>query len=76
MRKAGQMCVLEERLCIECGDCDRCELTPEKICNNCCECINEPNVDYLGIEIEDILINTDQPSKGSRPKTFKIKSTH
>lgn len=69
MKKLGEPCILEDRLCTECGDCDRCELNPKKICDNCCQCI-ETSADYLGIEIEDILITTEdiksshQPSKG------------
>ena len=28
-------CVLYDRECIGCGECDRCDLDPEKICDNC-----------------------------------------
>ncbi len=30
-----KMCVLYDRVCIGCGECDRCDLDPEKICDNC-----------------------------------------
>ncbi|NMA70061.1 MAG: hypothetical protein GX958_11695 [Desulfitobacterium sp.] len=58
MRKYGESCVLEERLCTECGECDTCELNSSKICDSCCECL-ETSSDYLEIQIDDILINTE-----------------
>ena len=58
MRKYGEMCILEDRLCTECGECDICELDSNKICDNCCKCIDTDN-DYSGIEIDDILLNTE-----------------
>lgn len=64
MQKYGEPCVLEDRLCTECGDCDRCELNPDKICDNCCQCIDS-TADFRGIQIEDILLNTED-----------VKSTH
>ena len=35
----NEKCVLYDRLCIDCGECDRCELDPEKICDNCMKCV-------------------------------------
>lgn len=58
MNKYGEPCILEDRLCTECGECDRCELDPEKICDNCCKCIDS-DAEYRAIEIEDILLNTE-----------------
>lgn len=59
MKKYGEPCVLEERLCTECGECDICELNSDKICDNCCECLETTSSDYLEIQIDDILINTE-----------------
>lgn len=64
MRTYGEPCVLEDRLCTECGECDRCELNPDKICDNCCLCI-ESDADYAGIEIDEILMNTEDLNRGS-----------
>lgn len=73
MRTYGEPCELEDRNCTECGECDRCELNAEKICDNCCKCI-ESDADYAGIEIEEILINTEENHKTNfRPNKFKIK---
>ncbi|WP_434512479.1 hypothetical protein [Desulfitobacterium sp. AusDCA] len=76
MQKKGEPCVLEDRLCTECGDCDRCELDPTKICDNCCKCIDS-TADYRGIEIDEILVNTEElkgTHKSVRNYTFKKKS--
>ena len=47
-------CVLMDRECIDCGECDRCDLDPNKICDNCCACIDK-DVDYNSIEIDEII---------------------
>lgn len=44
-------CVLFDRKCIDCGECDWCDLNPEKICDNCKECIKLDS-DYLAIQID------------------------
>ena len=74
MKHLGEHCILEDRICTECGECDRCELYPDKLCDNCCKCI-ETDVDYLEIQVDDILLNTEQPEHFIRPqiRQFKIK---
>ncbi len=47
-------CVLMDRECIDCGECDRCDLDPSKICDNCCACIDK-DADYKSIEIDEII---------------------
>lgn len=49
-------CVLEDKECIDCGECDICDLNPDKICDNCCQCI-DGDADYRGIYIDDIIEN-------------------
>lgn len=51
-------CVLYDRYCIECGECNICDLDKNKICDNCCKCIDE-DADYAGIDIDDIIIEED-----------------
>ena len=53
-----RQCVLYDRECIGCGECDRCDLDPEKICDNCMKCVNG-NADYRGIAIDGILLGDD-----------------
>ena len=47
-------CVLYERECINCGECDVCDLDPNKICDNCGKCI-EVNENYKIIKITKII---------------------
>ena len=47
-------CVLMDRECIDCGECDICDLDPNKICDNCCACIDK-NADFQSIEIDEII---------------------
>lgn len=51
-----KQCVLEEKECIHCGECERCDLNPEKICDNCGKCIHS-DADYSGIAIDKIILN-------------------
>ena len=52
-------CVLYERECIGCGECDRCDLDPNKICDNCMKCIHRDS-DYLAVKIDDIQLDDSQ----------------
>lgn len=53
-------CVLYDRLCIDCGECDRCDLDPNKICDNCMKCINGDNKDgYRSIAIDKIILESE-----------------
>lgn len=55
-----KQCVLYERECIDCGVCERCDLDPDKICDNCMKCINGDQ-DYRSIKIDRVVL--DQPQK-------------
>lgn len=46
-------CILYDRDCIECGECNMCDLDSEKLCDNCGKCI-EVESDYAEIEIESV----------------------
>ncbi len=54
-----KQCVLYDRDCIDCGECDICDLDENKICDNCGKCIigdreyNELKIDEIIIEEED-----------------------
>ena len=47
-------CVLYDRACIECGECNYCDLDDTKICNNCCKCI-ETDSDFSAVIIDEII---------------------
>lgn len=51
-------CVLYERVCIECGECDQCDINPEKICDNCMQCM-QTDAEYLAIQIDGLLTNEE-----------------
>ena len=50
-----KVCLLDEqRQCVECGECLRCDLNEQKLCDNCMKCVNS-GADYLAIEIDDVI---------------------
>ena len=51
-------CVLYDRECIGCGECDRCDLDPEKICDNCMRCVNG-DAEYRSVTVDRILLKQD-----------------
>lgn len=52
-------CVLYDRECIDCGECDRCDLDPEKICDNCMRCINgDEEQEYRSLRIDEVILDT------------------
>ena len=59
MSGTAKPCILyEDRdVCIECSDC-RCDLDPEKICDNCMRC-ERGEEDYRAIRIEGIRLNEE-----------------
>ena len=78
MRTIGEPCILEDRLCTDCGECDLCDLDPTKRCDNCCRCIDTLDGDFAEIEIDDILINSEEgktKAKEARSsgQSYKIK---
>ena len=64
-----RQCVLYDRECIGCGECDRCDLDPEKICDNCMKCVNG-DAEYRGIGIDGICLNQpDVPFRDGSPES-------
>jgi hypothetical protein len=49
-------CVLMDRECTDCGQCDICDLDDSKICDDCCKCI-DTDTDFKGIYIDNIIDN-------------------
>lgn len=47
-------CELYDRECINCGECDICDLDPNKRCDDCGNCIDEVS-EYRSLTIEDFL---------------------
>ena len=58
----NKKCVLYDRECTNCGECDRCDLDPDKICDNCMKCV-KGDTDYRAIAIDGIEL-FDENEKG------------
>ena len=52
---SDKKCVLEDKRCVSCGECDRCDLNPNKICDNCEKCLPYVEADMLEIQIDEII---------------------
>ncbi len=47
-----EQCELYDRECIDCGECDMCDLNPEKHCDDCGRCLEESE-DYRSVTVQD-----------------------
>lgn len=54
----GQECVLYDRECIGCLECETCDLDPHKLCDNCGKCIEVQDV--ASIKIDKIYTNPEE----------------
>ncbi len=48
-----QKCVLYDRDCIGCLECEMCDLDPNKVCDNCGKCLDIK--DFASIRIDGIV---------------------
>ncbi len=63
-----EQCELYDRECIDCGECDMCDLDPTKHCDDCGMCIDEVD-EYRSVTIQDFMkehITKDQVKKLSK----------
>lgn len=49
-------CVLEEKECINCGECELCDLDKNKKCDNCGKCIDS-DAESRAIQIDDVIVD-------------------
>lgn len=49
-KKYVQECVLYDRECIGCMECEICDLDPNKICDNCGKCLDIKDVASIKID--------------------------
>lgn len=61
-----KQCVLEDRVCTNCGECDRCDLDPNKICDNCMKCVNSESAAYRAIMVDAIELESEFEEKNRR----------
>ena len=61
----GKRCVLYDRECIECGECNLCDLDPSKICDNCGKCIGlgggADAPEYRALKVDGIITEDMDP---------------
>jgi hypothetical protein len=56
-----KICLLDEnKKCTNCKECDKCDLNPEKICNNCGKCLDLEGYAHKEVIIDKILENPDE----------------
>ena len=53
-----QKCVLYDRDCIGCLECEMCDLDPNKICDNCGKCLDIK--EYAAIRINKLYTDPDE----------------
>jgi hypothetical protein len=68
-------CVLNDRECDDCGECDICDLNPDKICDNCCVCIDK-DADFNSIEIDEIIEGDDTVTEPDDLEDWKYKDDY
>ena len=61
MEKQREKCVLYDRNCIGCLECEICDLDKNKICDNCGKCLDIK--DYATIKIDRII--TDKKAESN-----------
>lgn len=66
-------CILYDRECINCGECDMCDLDPKKKCNNCGACI-ETEDDYSTVDVDLTFEEGDEPELLSFEELFPDKA--
>ena len=54
----GLKCVLYERDCIGCLECETCDLDPNKVCDNCGKCLEIQDV--VSIKIDKIYTDPNE----------------
>lgn len=68
-------CVLYDRDCVDCGECDRCDLDPDKICDNCMRCVTGEE-EYLTLTIDEVRIPPEIKKKSARKEASDRKKGH
>lgn len=67
-------CVLYDRDCIGCGECEFCDLDPLKICDNCGKCLQTD--DYAAIKIDGIFESVSRPQGGFDDRCHGLNGEH
>lgn len=55
IKMSKKICVLEQKSCVDCGECNICDVDKTKICDNCEKCLPEITADKFEIIIDEII---------------------
>ena len=58
MKIKDKECVLYDRDCIDCGECEMCDLDHNKVCDNCGKCLDIR--DDAIIKIDGIILDNEK----------------
>lgn len=48
-------CIFDiNKKCDDCGECERCDLSPDKVCTSCGKCLQSESNEVRSIQIDDI----------------------
>lgn len=64
-------CLLEDRICIHCGECEKCDIDATKRCDNCCACLDAQFGDMQTIYVKMSEIEADKPHTKNKPENGK-----
>jgi len=54
LRNVEKECLLYDRACIKCYECEKCDLDSTKRCNNCEKCL-EQSQEYRTVKVKEFL---------------------
>lgn len=66
-----KQCVLTERVCMACGECDRCDVDSAKICDNCRRCL-QGDQDYNMLPIAGIVLSEAEQFHESQQTAVRL----
>ncbi len=72
-RAMKKECVLYNRECTNCGECEICDLDPKKKCDNCGKCL-EADDDYNTVDVDLTLEENEDPEMLSYEELFPEKA--
>lgn len=59
MGKYKECLLYDGKRCDGCGECDRCDLDPNKVCDNCMKCMGE-ETDFRAVTISGIRLRENE----------------
>ncbi len=66
-------CILyDDKICNDCGECNRCDLDPNKICDNCCKCLEIEGKEYSEFNFTELYKESMNVNASNPHKQYKI----